>query len=495
MSNAGFTYSDAYLPATKYGYDDFVSIKRHDLSTDGPIVQYANTFTVTGQEIIPVKNFANNASQVGKYDTKLLGEGYDSSTWQYGNLQLQPSFSVPIMCDIDNTPADYVFKLFDMTRKAVYGDSVEHVGLISSISGTIITLNTRERYLLKFLKDSQNNNSQTIWVRVVDGNTLDSKTDPIQITNISSNNAEVTLNSSISVAGSYLLAVFMFYDAPTYPQVADVPPNAENYEQSNEFYIASSRDGLYYPSLISSIELNIDSEMPSLNVNCLSKRLDKKTRLNLSPESNLQNYPLYAAPKAIQAALKITTNSGKSTFYALTPVVQSGTIQTANPLFDYKSGYHFGDDETDLVDPIALMVKSGTISIDNGLEAIYSSHSPRWSTTDSEDYRNDLSRYDNSCAYGFSSNGRKIEGSFVIPVKSDEWFKKEVLPGLNSSTEGSIEIDTGYMNITLSNLVFDLSEDSTEISGEYDKTYNFKFVSTGYDAMFSVNMSKTGGRL
>lgn len=495
-NNPGFNYSNLFLPVAKYGYDDFLAIRRNNLSTEGPVVQYANAFNTNGMIVIPVKNFDNQASQIAIYDQNLLGEGFDSSTFKLDQLQISPSFSLPILCDLDNVPADYVFHMFDLCRKAPYGDAVEHVGRVSSISSNTVILDDREKYLLQLLKNSIINNSQNIYLRIVNGNDLKSLTDSTLISNISVNNTTITLANSISATGDFLLAVFTFYNAPTYPQPADTPPSREGYGLSTEFYLASSRDGLYYPSLVDSLKFEINSDVPSMEIKLATKRFDKTTRIKLNNQLNLPNtYPVYSIPKNEQARIKITNVSGQTLFYGLTPIVQSGTNLSPNPIFGYKSGIHFGDDLQDLTKPSPLLVNSISIYIENNLTPIFSLHTPRFTSSSLESYINDLGRFDNSCAYAFFSNKRKISGIFKLTIVEDEWFKKEFLPGLNSNTEGSIEIDTGYINITFNKIVFNLSPDQTSISSEYSKQVEFKFVSEGYDSMFEINMSKTGGRI
>jgi hypothetical protein len=496
-NNPGLNYSDIYLASIKYGYDDFIGIKRHQLLSDGPIVQYSNTIDENSSLVIlPAKNFNNSAEQPATYDQKLLGEGYDTTSFKVGNLILKPTFEVPILCDLDNVPANYVFDIFDLARKSVYGDAIEHVARISSVNGATIVLDNREKFLCKFLKDSMINNNQPLYIRISNGDTLKSITSLIKVNNISANNATITLNSAVSATGDHLLAVFIFYNTPTYPLASDIPPNRENYEYSNEFYIASSRDGLYYPCLIDSISFKSDTELASIKVNCVAKRFDNQSRLTLQNELSLPTqYPIYSIVKNEQARIRISDLSGKTLFYGILPAIQSGDIKQSNTYLDYKTGVHFGDDINNLANPAPLMIRSIDFNIINNLSAMYTTHTPRFTFDTSENYINDLGRFDNSCPYGYFSTSRKITGGISLFIPEDEWFKKEFLPAVNSSGEGNIEIDTGYLNFSLSNLVFNISPNETSINSEYNKSVNFSFVSTGYDAMFEVGLSKTGGRL
>ena len=78
----------------------------------------------------------------------------------------------------------------------------------------------------------------------------------------------------------------------------------------------------------------------------------------------------------------------------------------------------------------------------------------------------------------------------------DAWFKKVFIAALNTDSEGSIEIDTGYFNFTFPQVVFNLEPTNiTTIAQDVSKTANFSFASTGFDGMFEINLSKTGGRL
>jgi hypothetical protein len=496
MNSQIYTHTDVFPYAAKFGYDDFVALQRHKLSTHGPVVQYANAYNFSALSVLPVKNFKNTATQTAIYEEKLLGEGFDTNTFKQDILSYRPTFEVPILCQNDNLLANYVYDIFDLLRKAPYGDAVEHVGRVSSVNGTSLVLNSREKYLCQLLKNNFLNVGNYWYLRIVDGKTLKSLTGLTKVSNISVNNCTITLENSISASGDFLLAVFVFCHIHGASAPIDTPPSKSGYEYSNEFYLASSRDGMYYPCLIDSVDFNINAELPSLSVNCFSKRLDKLSRLYLNNESELPTeYPVYSIPKNEQARIKITPAGGKTVFYGIMPVIQTGTIETPNPLFDYKTGVHFGNDGNNLASPEPLLIKNANLNISNNLNAIYSLHSPRFTLDASENYINDLSRHDNACAYAFYSTQRKIAGSISITVPEGEWFKKEFLPAVNSNTEGSIEIDTGYLNIRMDNLVFNLSADDTAISSEYEKQANFSFASNKYDAMFEIGISKTGGRL
>ena len=174
---------------------------------------------------------------------------------------------------------------------------------------------------------------------------------------------------------------------------------------------------------------------------------------------------------------------------------RSGTIIDSNEMFDYKTGIRFGQDQADLAEPKPLLIKSMSLDLNNNLTPMYTTHTPRYSFTTNEEYINDLGRQDNMCAYGFYSTKRNISGNISIYIPQEEWFKKEFLPAINTNTEGSIEIDTGYLNFTLSKVAFNLSPMSTSISDEFTRDANFSFVSTSYQSMFEIGLSKTGGRL
>lgn len=493
-----YNYNDMFLAGLSYGYDNFVLLARNQMSRNGPVVQYVDAFESADiKTLIPVKSLQNNASQQAIYDNKLLGEGFDTTSFKLSKLSYTPSWAMPILCDKDNVPSDYVFELFDLARKAVYGDAVEHVVRISTVTSTTIICDSYSKFILQNLKNHFND-GHSLFVRIVDGKTLGSKTDFLTVTGVSVNDATITVAGTINTTliPSYSLAVFCFYDVPTYPQSAGTPPSREDYEYSSEFYLMSSRDGLYYPGLIDSLSFKINASLPELNVNTFVKRLNKSKKLIYHNDDFLNVIPenIYSIPKCEQARIKIDDVNGKTLFYGLLPVVQTQP-DVANPLFDGLTGIHFGNDTADLTEPYPLLIQEMDLNINNNLKASYTTHTPRFTFDNSEPYINDLGRQDNTCAYAFYSTQRKISGNIKLYIPQYAFFQKEFLPAISSSGEGSIEIDTGYLNFKMSNVVFNLSPLSSDISSEITKSVDFSFVSTRYDAMFEIGLSKTGGRI
>lgn len=493
--NPMLDFGDEFIPAIKYGYDDFVGIVRHNLLTDGPISQYADNFSIETMKILPVSGFSNNVTETGDYTLPLLGQGYDPTNFSQDKLTIRPSFNVPILCDNDNTPAPYVFDLFDITRKSIYGDATEIVLRISSLSNNNIYFNDYDKFSLKLLK-KQFDASTNLTVRIVDGISLKNLSYYHTVTGVNVGGQYLSITPTpIYSTNQFLYAVILInqnYNAIT----TGIPPANMNYQKSVEFYLAVSQQGLYYPSLIDNINFQITNGEPVLAVSCVSKRWSKRDELFLNgPDQLFQQYPLYSIPTIEQARIRISVGAVNYEFYGLMPVVQTGTEYTA-PLHASKSGIHFGLDTYDLTNPNPVLIKNMSFTVENNLQPIYSMHSPRWSNLSSEDVLNNLSRFDNSCAYGFYSVGRKISGTIAVALPLDAWFKKVFIAALNTDSEGSIEIDTGYFNFTFPQVVFNLEPTNiTTIAQDVSKTANFSFASTGFDGMFEINLSKTGGRL
>jgi len=488
-------FGDEFIPAIKYGYDDFVAIARHNLLTDGPISQYADNFSTNNMVIMPVSGFSNNIAQTGDYSQPLLGQGYDPTNFSQDKISIKPSFTVPILCTNDNIPAPYVFNLFDMTRKSVYGDATEIVLRISSISGNNIYFNSYDNFNLQIIYNQLNSNTN-IALRIVDGITFKNLSYYHTVNSINLVNNYITVSPSpINPSNTYQYATILINQ--NYSSVTTgIPPANMSYQKSVEFYLAVSQQGLFYPSLIDSISFQINNNEPILNVNCVSKRWSKSDELYLNGPSQLfQQYPIYSVPKIEQARIKIGVGGVFYEFYGLMPVVQTGNQYTA-PFHASKSGIHFGPDTYDLTNPKPILVKNLNLNIANNLQPIYSMHSPRWSSASNENFLNNLSRFDNTFAYGFYSVGRKISGTIQFALPLDTWFKKVFSAALNTDSEGSIEIDTGYFNFLFTQLVFDLAPTNiSNINQDVNKSAIFNFASTGFDSMFEIGLSKTGGRL
>jgi len=497
MSNQNLMldFGDNFTPAIKYGYDDFVGIARHNLFTDGPISQYADNFLLNNLIILPVSGFSNNLNQEGAYTQTLMGQGYDPVNFSQDKLIIKPSFTVPILCTNDNVPAPYVFDLFDIARKSVYGDSTEIVLRISSFSGNNIYFNNYDNFSLQLINNQMSAGYNMI-LRISDGITLKNLSYCHTITYINVLNNYVTITPSpIVLNKQFQYAVIMMNQ--NYNNITTgIPPANMNYQKSTEFYLPVSQQGLYYPTLIDSMTFQINNGEPILNVNCITKRLSKRDELYLNGPSQLfQQYPLYSIPTIEQARIRISVGSINYEFYGLMPVVQTGAEQTA-PFHSSKSGVHFGPDTYDLTNPQPVLIKNMTFNISNNLQPIYSMHSPRWSSATSEDVLNNLSRFDNNCAYSFYSVGRKISGTIQLALPLDAWFKKVFIAAVNSDSEGTIEIDTGYFNFSFPQVVFNIPPTNiSNITQDVNNTANFSFVSSGFDAMFEIGLSKTGGRL
>lgn len=105
-----YNYNDMFLAGLSYGYDSFVLLARNKLVQNGPVVQYADSFESADiKTLIPVKNLQNNASQQAVYDNKLLGEGFDTTSFKLSKLSYTPAWSMPILCNKDNVPSYYIF--------------------------------------------------------------------------------------------------------------------------------------------------------------------------------------------------------------------------------------------------------------------------------------------------------------------------------------------------------------------------------------------------
>ena len=493
--NSMLNFGDEFVPAIKYCYDDFVAISRQNLSTDGPISQYADNFNTKNMIILPVSGFSNNISQTGDYSLPLLGQGYDPTNFSQDKISIKPNFTVPILCVNDNVPAPYVFDIFDILRKSVYGDASEIVLRINNFSGNNIYFNSYDNFNLKILYNQFNAGSNIV-LRVVDGITFKNLSSYHTITSIDTlNNCVAVTPTPLVLPNTYQYATIMInqnYSSLT----TGIPPSNVNYQKSTEFYLAVSQQGLFYPTLIDNVNFQINNNEPILNVSCMSKRWSKSDELYLNgPNQLFQQYPIYSIPTIEQARIKVGVGGVFYEFYGLMPVIQNGSEYTA-PLQASKSGIHFGSDTYDLTNPQPVLIRNLNLTIANNLQPIYSMHSPRWSSVAGEDFLNNLSRFDNTFAYGFYSVGRKISGTIQIALPLDAWFKKVFSAALNTDSEGTIEIDTGYFNFMFTQVVFDLSPTNiSNISQDVNKSATFNFASTGFDAMFEIGLSKTGGRL
>lgn len=490
----GENYADLYLPALHYGYEDFLAIKRQDLLTEGPIVQYVDNFNITNMTLFPFTDLSNNATQTGDYSPTLIGQGFDPVNFSQDRLSLRPTFTTPILCDKDNIPAPYVFELFDIARKSIYGDAVEHCMRVVSITDTTINFSAQDKFILSFLKQNLLMGGM-FRLRLVDGISLKNLGSYFTITNIDVNGQKITVSTPAGpYPNPYIYAVIVLNQ--NYTQIPIGLPQANpDYQKSIEFYLASSRDGVYYPCLLNSLTLNIQNQLPILNIECVAKRANKSARLVLDPNAQVPSqYPVYSVSQIEQARIKISVGNKLVEFYGILPVVQDGT-QYTNPIFAYKSGIHFGQDTADMTNPNPILIRQINITINNNLTPVYTIHSPRFSDISAENFLNDLSRYDNNCVYAFYSTARKITGTIQVSIPSGDWFKKDFLPAISSNTEGSIEIDTGYFNIKFPQVVFNLAPGTNQVDTELLKQAAFSFASTQFDAMFEIGLSKTGGRL
>ena len=173
MANQNFmlNYGDEFEQAIKYGYDDFIAISRQNLLSEGPISQYADNFNLNNIIILPTNGLSNNLTQEGDYSQSLIGQGYDPTNFSQDKLIIKPSFSVPILCVNDNIPAPYVFDIFDIARKSIYGDATEIVLRINYIAGGNIYFNSYDSFNLQLLIN-QLSAGTNLTLRIVDGVTL-----------------------------------------------------------------------------------------------------------------------------------------------------------------------------------------------------------------------------------------------------------------------------------------------------------------------------------
>jgi hypothetical protein len=434
MSNFNDIYSNLGALGYQEGNTDLLAIIK-DSPRQSLILETLPS--IDPNHIITAGSFNFTPEQTPKTDNRYAGEGAESNTFMIPNVSIKADFTMPFLTPSIGYVDPVIALLWDYCKLAYWGTAGVAKARVISTSGNEIEISNIADFMIF------NTESSTAIHKKSNGTTED-----IVITEANKVTRTITLENSLSSSDGEIIAWL---------------PRESVVEREPAFSLISLREGLISPCLVNKISMNINAgEDINIDVGISALNIDRQLQMQLRSalSTTLSQYAKFNRVSQILNGTMATISPASSS---------SGEFGLELPIGDCLTSGFQGLD-------LPLHYITGiTISIENNIKEIYTSHSVK---TDIKEKRRE-----NSFPLALYCQGRTISGTIKYRHPLEPMAFAERLSGPSALAGGGIIITVDNMKIVIPEIVWSPSTSSAEITEFQERELKWTMVAQNYNDM------------